>query len=83
MAILGSLWAKLALAALIVAAIGVFIFRVYRAGGDAARLETARKNLQHVLGTQKEVSDADQNLADPLGTRARRVRDRFSRRPGA
>lgn len=80
MAFFSGIWAKLALGAIILAALGLFIYRVYKAGGDAARLETARKNLQHVLGTQKETNRADQNLTDPLGSRAQRVRDRFTRR---
>lgn len=82
MALLSGLWGKLLLGALIVAGVGLFLYRVYRAGGDAQRLETARKNLQHLIGTQKEVDRADQNLADPLTRRAQRVRERFTRREG-
>lgn len=73
------LWAKLAAAAAIVAAIGLFLFRVFRAGGDAERAKTAKAAFDHQQETSKQVSKADETLADPHADRARRVRDRFSR----
>lgn len=82
MAILSSLWLKLALLAAIIAAIGVFLWRVYAAGKSAAEVETLRKNLQHITTTAKEIGRADKNLTTSGSPRAKRVRDLFTRSPG-
>lgn len=75
-----SIWAKIALIGVVIGALGFFLYRIYKAGGDAERLRQATDDLKYVIGTAKETEHADQNLADPMGTRARRVRERFTRR---
>jgi hypothetical protein len=65
-----------------VAALGFFLYRVYRAGFNSAQVDTLKKNLQHITSTAKEISRADQNLATPGSPRAKRVRDLFTRREG-
>lgn len=82
MGLLSSLWVKLAIGAALVLGLLAFLWRVYKAGGDAQKLKTAHENLQHLVKTAKEVNRADKNLATPGSPRAKRVRDLFTRREG-
>jgi hypothetical protein len=80
MGLLNSLWIKLAIAAAFAIGIAAFVWRIYKAGGDAQKLRTAHENLQHLVKTAKEVNNADSNLTRGDGARAKRVRDLFTRR---
>lgn len=78
-AFFGGLWAKLVLVAGIVAAAGLFVLRLIKAGRDAERAKTTKAAHDHQVDTGKQVSKSDEVLADPKSPRAQRVRDRFSR----
>lgn len=83
MGIFSSLWIKLAIGAALILGLLAFLWRIYKAGGDAQKLRTAQANLQHLVETAKEVNRADKNLATSGSPRAKRVRDLFTRGPGA
>lgn len=71
---------KLVVGAAILAVVALFLWKVYRAGGDAARLQQARADMEHSLRTAREIAKADKNLTLPATGRQARIRDMFSRR---
>lgn len=72
-------WSKIVLIAGIVAAAGLFVMRLIKAGADAERAKTTKAALDHQVKTGEQVSNADERLADPKSDRGKRVRDSFSR----
>ena len=82
MSFLSSLWARIAAAAAIVAGALFFLARVFRAGGDAERANSAKTALDHQSRTATEVSKSDAAVSDPASARAQRIRKRFERDAG-
>jgi hypothetical protein len=79
MSFLSSLWARIAAVGAILAAALFFLARVFKAGGDAERLRSAKAALDHQTNTASQVRTSDEAAADPASPRARRMRRQFQR----
>ena len=78
-AFLSGLWGKLVLVAGIVAAAGLFIARLIKAGADAERAKSAKAAHDHQTATAEKVGRSDDAMADPKSPHAKKVREQFSR----
>jgi hypothetical protein len=82
MSFLSSVWARIAAGAAILAGALFFLARVFRAGGDAERAQSAKTALDHQSRTATDVSKSDAAVSDPASARAQRIRKRFERDAG-
>lgn len=74
-----SIWAKVVLIAVFIGGILLLAMRLVAAGRDAERARDAKAAFKYQVDTAKKVSKSDEALVDPKSSRAKRVRDRFSR----